>query len=295
MAEQLAYKLKNLEVAPPEASWKAISGLLDAEYVPAESVLAGRLTDLEIHPPAVVWEKIDTALQTPVIPRQKPATVFRLPALKVAAAAVLLALISVSAFYIFNQNLPTAVPHDPVVFNTPEPIVPDEPLKVTELHPETPVTASAKTSRSLQQPVQANTIQYAEVHFTDELPERRYSPITDDMIHPANNRPITVDAPPIRDEQGNIIMDMRLVSADNGQYVIVTSPNGEQTRISKKFAAMLSYLNEDAIPLNFSIDGLEWKFRFQQWRDRLLEEANFIPTAANYLDILEFKNLIDEN
>lgn len=295
MAEQLAHKLKNLEVAPPEASWKTISGLLDKEYVPAESVLAASLSNLEINPPKLVWEKINTALEIPAIPQQKPAALFRLPALKVAAAAVVLALISVSAFYIFNQNLPTAVPQEPLVFKTPESIVPEPPGNVTEISPEKPVTASAKTARSQQQPAQANTIQYAESHYSDELPERRYSPITEDMIHPANNRPITIDAPPIRDEQGNIIMDLRLVSADNSQYVVVTSPNGEQTRISKKFAAMLSYLNEDAIPLNFSIDGLEWKFRFQEWRDRLLEEANFIPTAANYLDILEFKNLIDEN
>ena len=107
--------------------------------------------------------------------------------------------------------------------------------------------------------------------------------------------PISVTAPPIYDDNGNIIMDVNLVSAPDENYIIVTSPNGEQTKISRKFLKMLCMMN-GGIDYNYmNAENYQWKMRFEEWRSKLLQQASYIPTANNFLDIVDLKELLQEN
>jgi hypothetical protein len=87
-------------------------------------------------------------------------------------------------------------------------------------------------------------------------------------------------------------------SADK-KYIIVTGPNGEQTRISAKFEKFIPYLNAGANkdeylnPVFF--ESTMWKIVFDNWRSRLLSNASFAPSGGNFLDIFELKKLIEEN
>lgn len=106
--------------------------------------------------------------------------------------------------------------------------------------------------------------------------------------------PVTVSAPPIRDEEGNLIMDIQVISDPGQPYIVVTSPNGDQTRISRKFLHYLSYLNGDYSYADMNSEGQQWKTRFEEWRNELLKEASFIPTANNFFDIFQLKELIED-
>jgi len=40
--------------------------------------------------------------------------------------------------------------------------------------------------------------------------------------------------------------------------------------------------------------GIHCKTQFEEWRNRILEQPAFIPTANNFFDIFELKDLIQE-
>jgi hypothetical protein len=108
---------------------------------------------------------------------------------------------------------------------------------------------------------------------------------------------ITIPTQPIRDNQGKIIMDEKLISAPDENYVTVTSPNGEQTKISKKFLHALSYMNAGSEDENIGIalqESAMWKWLFREWRQKLLTQPSFIPSTTNFLDIMELKEILHE-
>jgi hypothetical protein len=106
-------------------------------------------------------------------------------------------------------------------------------------------------------------------------------------------QPISVSAPLLRDKRGNIIMDLGLISNPREPYIVVTGPNGKQTKISNKFLKCLSYINGSS-SADTDLEGMECKSRFEEWRNKLLSEAAFIPTANNFFDIFEMKEMIQD-
>jgi hypothetical protein len=42
-------------------------------------------------------------------------------------------------------------------------------------------------------------------------------------------------------------------------------------------------------------EGSLWKWLFDEWRKKLLYQDSFIPTATNFLDIMEMKEILHEN
>lgn len=295
MNEQLRYKIEQAEITPPAENWAFISDRLHREYDVAESRLAVKLQHAQLTPPDNCWVAIRAALH-----QKKSTRLISLPALRMLAAAAVLVLVSVSAFYFFNANLPQSFPEqNAAVPAIPFPDVSEQLNSDPEDLSSIPTTGGTSNTNHTQSrsgtPKEAPQVLYAAQQIAEDNFVRPYTRIDRQKLLVNTAKTITVDAPPIRDERGNIILDLDLVSTENNQYVIVTSPGGEQTRISRKFAPVLTYLNEEAVPLSLSIDALEWKFRFQEWRNRLLAQASFIPTAANFLDIFELKNLIDEH
>lgn len=81
-------------------------------------------------------------------------------------------------------------------------------------------------------------------------------------------------------------------------YISVTGPNGQQTKISSKFVNVLLYMNNDSNIEQFEgyfsktfLESLVWKSKFQDWRNKILQ-TSLIPSADNFMDILELKDLI---
>ena len=109
--------------------------------------------------------------------------------------------------------------------------------------------------------------------------------------------PIIISSAPIVDANGVIIRDLDVLTT-NSNYIMVTGPNGQQTRISAKFASVIRYLNSNTADTEEYLDKVikesdTWKKRFQEWRSKI-SQSSFIPSSANFLDIIEFKNLIEE-
>jgi hypothetical protein len=69
---------------------------------------------------------------------------------------------------------------------------------------------------------------------------------------------------------------------------VVTAPNGEHVRISSKFS--------DAVTSLIGGDNVDyfWKSRFDSWKSKLMTNPSFIPSAGNFLDIAELKDLLKE-
>ncbi|WP_315816423.1 hypothetical protein [Paraflavitalea speifideaquila] len=93
-------------------------------------------------------------------------------------------------------------------------------------------------------------------------------------------------------------MDPNLIVSRDKNYIIITCPNGEQARLSTKFLPLLADLNATTDPAEYlgAIFGEKsiWKNRFSQWRYKLMQQASFVPTATNFLDIIALKDLIEE-
>ncbi len=102
---------------------------------------------------------------------------------------------------------------------------------------------------------------------------------------------VNIPARPYRDAAGKMVMDMNLLTTPGTQYVTVTAPNGEQTRISRKFLPVLTFLNTGADNGQFNA---ALKQKLQLLRKELLQQASFVPSAANFLDIMELKELLQD-
>jgi len=328
MSRSLQNRLKQHEETPPSSAWESISRRLDAEFVPSDLELSSKLQNAGIPPPAPAWEAISSALASPSTERTPlsitaasipaavsgttkprkdhidapPAPVRRLPALprlvrNVAAAAAIIAAIALGAVYLLPEEGTEKKPTSLVV-------APDR--------QERPLIAPADQkasdpSGSSLQAIAAAPDPSPTTHPRSQKPAHSSPPPPvyefQGDIEQANPQavqtvsqivPVTVSAPPIRDEDGNLIMDLQVISDPGQPYIVVTGPNGDQTRISRKFLHYLSYLNSDYSYTEMNSEERQWKNRFEEWRNELLREASFIPTANNFFDIFQLKELIED-
>ena len=270
---------------------------LDQEFVAADAPLAVKLENAMIEPPAAVWENIEAALDgTPVV--TEPAKVVPLYR-KMAVAAALIGVLILGVIYFLND---TPLSQQGLVNNAT--IVPDTNENISEedvmspaTHPGrvagSPLTENEQTRpplqrrglavsrNSYQQSPAAQMASFADMDIDDPKPVQMVSAM----------EPVQVDAPPIRDAKGNVIMDLSVISHPNEPYITVTSPNGSQTKISKKFLSCLSYLNGNYAASEINYEGQQWKSRFAEWRNKI-SEAGFIPGPNNFFDIFELQELI---
>ena len=121
-------------------------------------------------------------------------------------------------------------------------------------------------------------------------------------IFPGSELEIMIAAKPIRNANGEIIQNTQMkINHDDKQYISITGPNGQQTKISSKFLHLLLFINDDSdidqvdgyFDKNF-LESLIWKSRFQEWRNEIIN-TSFVPSLANFMDILEFKDLITKD
>jgi hypothetical protein len=162
------------------------------------------------------------------------------------------------------------------------------------------ITGAVRLFRKSAKP--ATQVQQAAYDETSDGPETANTDITYAKINGTDrvvsNENIAIPTEPIRDNLGNIIMDEKLISAPDINYVTVTGPNGEQTKISKKFLRALSYMNagndDDQSGIGLQESSM-WKWLFSEWRQKLLKQPTYIPSTTNFLDIMELKEILHEN
>lgn len=302
MADNQLHKLKNLEVPPPEGTWNKILERLNTEFDKEDAVLSKRLEYAEATPPAGLFNRISEKISTNKTTETGKVKIINAPYFKVAVAAAFIGIVSAAAFYFLNYNLPTSVQdtasHHLVNTDTTAVTLNNEAqasaeiLEKTEAVTKMPYTETTESfiHQATHQPA---TVQYAEL-YPNEFTTPGYVTINSDKMMVKPDSEFYIEAPLIRDETGAVIMDMGLVKDETGEFVIVTSPNGKQTRLSGKFADKLRYLNTGLLPVYFDFESFEWSHKFDEWRSLFMSNNNFIPTAGNFLDILELKNIIQK-
>lgn len=305
MSANVQHILLNLEAAPPPGAWDVISARLDAEFDAAAIKLAEKLYDWETSPPAAAWDNIALALQITPQTQEAPVKVIRLPFRKVAVAAAILAIVGFLTWNFLNSGPGNST----IVQNSLLPAIPGNNTTANdrEVQPSLPAIDASLGSR------RRNTINIPRRIIADNAMNADYARNTmpepdpmDDIRHATINglraESTTfrkgIKAPLIKDAGGNVILDKSLIITQDNNYIIITCPNGEQTRISTKFLPVLTDLNATSDPAEYfdavARENSIWKSRFSQWRTKLLQQATFAPTANNFLDLLTLKELIEE-
>ena len=290
MATTLAERLLQHEETPPQASWQTIALALGEtiELVP----LADKLQHYEVIPPDGAWTAIAAELYA--YNTRKPAVVKNLTALyKVSAVAISIGLVCTAGFYFFSKKpfkqgfLPVAIkPKD----TGPKPTLRklQDIIQESVTPPPLAILNKARTAISRKR----------KKYYAKADTVRLHNAAVDHLSFADTLISIMVNTKLIRNEKGAVIQNLNLLNNGDNKYISITSPNGEQTKISSKFLHALLYMRDNNYLDNFHgyvdrsfLESLVWKLKFQSWRKKLLETP-FIPSSYNYLDIFEFKELI---
>ena len=298
MSGSLQNKLQQFEVIPPPAVWDKISQQLNDEFVTTDANVSSKLDDASITAPAGMWDKIAQGISENDQPQAKT---FSLIYRRIAIAALIIGLLVTGGLYYFNRNVPgnaivNIVPEkketQAIVEERPKPRDSNNPAMLAQN--ESVIKKYKK--KSSQQTVKSEDDNYVvdeQPAFTEYNSNPEQAHIYDLQTVSAL-QPVSVSAPPLRDKKGNIILDASLISKPEDEYITVTGPNGKQTRISNKFLSCLGYINAGFISNDMDSRGIRCKAQFEEWRMKILAQPAFIPTANNFFDIFELKDLIQE-
>jgi len=310
MPVNIQHRILNAELAPPQEAWQVIAARLDEEYNPVEITISERLADASLAPPATAWSRIAADLSRPEqyeqpAPQAKVISMVR-RRLAVAATIAALLIAGIVLYFQFNRidNGDTVVTttgdNEPEATNAQgvdDSFMPDMGAAVSGLIPRrTRVRPSSLLVQTVSIPPAADPQARAvEVVPEPELPTVAVKPSS--LID--EEQKIAVAAPPIRDAKGKLVLNLDLLTSETANYVTVTSPGGEQTRISSKFVNVLAYLNNDPDTKEQYVDFLfrqssVWKKKFEEWRQRILASPTFSPTSSAFFDILDLRELVKD-
>jgi hypothetical protein len=305
MPANTSYILLNHEVTPPPGAWEHINARLDAEFDVRETMVAEKLYDAAVLPPAAVWQQISLTLATTEANEATPAKIVRFPFYKIAIAAALLGVVSYLTWSFLGNNKANGfVENTETPATTPDNNLPDNNPDIA-VSPSIPaidasITGGRRRVANIVRRMNSNPV-FTAAYVPEEQPEEtadiHYAGVNDLRATAVTSRK-GIKAPPIKDASGKIIMDQSLLMGGSNDYIIITCPNGEQTRISAKFLPLLNDMNGEMDPAEFLgemiLGNSMRKCRFFLWRDRLMKQASFVPAAANFFDIMELKEMLEE-
>jgi hypothetical protein len=312
MATNIKHTLYNLEVAPPPGIWPDIAARLNTEFDAEEIPVAQKMFDLSVTPPAAAWEKIAAHLPQQQI-AQKEGKLISLSVRKTIAAAAMV-LLTLSAWYFLDKTNSNDEPNVARKATTPSTV--DKGATVESRTPaadteidERPVESIDHKSLASLSAADAGLInaRYANRNRAWRTASIYYQPIATSYAGLDEDKAVAfteanapnVEAPLIRDANGQVILDKKLITSPDDCYITITSPNGQQTRISSKFLHIISTLNDDVEPQDYFDFMMQenslWKIRFSEWKEKFMTQASLIPTATSFTDILELKDLLMEN
>lgn len=285
-------KLLNYEVTPPIDAWAAIADelLTSNDLLP----LSKKLSDYEVAPPVDAWTFISKSLLTETeLPSGVLATYFKIPLFKVIAAAAILGVLITGGLYLSHLDLLK------------------DTLAVTHIYKADSINGESETKSTATAPITDDSELSDDPIIPVGVPKARKSSATtgkelrntkiQQTVLPRSEMEIMIAAKPIRNASGEIIQNHQITNYEDNQYISITGPNGQQTKISSKFLNMLLFINDDSdidqvdgyFDKNF-LESLIWKSRFQDWRNKIIS-TSFVPSSANFMDILEFKDLITKD
>jgi hypothetical protein len=303
----VAQKMLELSVTPPPGLWIDIAAELNSTLKADEASVCKRMYDLFVTPPVSVWKKIAAQL-----PQQQPAKkegkLISVNSWRAIAAAAAMVLLTIGTWYLLDKNNTAdtaSITPDPKPSTTNNRSTAPSKVRSTDIEiGERPVEREQLSQKQLAALTDNDVInrKYGNRHGARRTAWYDYQPIAtsysgmDDVNvdFTKENNPM-VEAPLIRDANGQVILDKKLVSPDDC-YITVTSPNGEQTRISSKFLHIISTINQDVEPQDefdfMTRESSLWKIRFSEWKEKFLNQASFVPTATSLTDILELRDLL---
>ena len=295
----VASKMDGFEAPPPASTWEAISTRLgdDGQY----TIVAAKMNNFETAPPALLWDKIAASLSepgTPVAAETAPVIQLRKILYRALAAAVIISVIVGGWMMLSNKSSV----HTEIVKNN-QAVTPAPSANLQEKTTVSPATATdADDTNVISIPTEAvaarqQNDRHHEANITYAEDDRVLKYAVVERLPAFHEGPIVISSAPIVDANGVVIRDMDVLTT-NSNYIMVTGPNGQQARISAKFASVIRYLNGSTDDTEEYLDKVikesdTWKKRFHEWRSKI-SQSSFIPSSANFLDIIEFKNLIEE-
>jgi hypothetical protein len=288
MSDILKNKMSNYEVLPPEDVWRNIISELDESKI--FQPLSEKMYGYEVEAPADSWSNISEALSNEA---KAPIKFLNSLYIKLGAAAIVIGVVLVSSLYLFNSeegNKENTVSNQQKL----EPKFPGQQSTAIDPAPDQPSVAANFPTLPLRKNLRLSDHAAIKSSFRQGFRQRRraltaaaITPRFIDMSKEMND--IIVQGRLIRNERGDIIKDAHIITGGgDDEYISVTGPNGQQTRISSKFADVVYYLNG-----NEHMQNTEWQTKFKNWRNRIMQ-TSFIPSSNNFLDILELKDFILE-
>lgn len=281
MDDRIQYKLFNLEVSPPPEAWEGIESALNNEK---STSLLSRFQSYEAEPPAEVWQRISHILSGE--PQKEITPIRRLRFGRMAAAAAVIGLIATGSYYFLFRDadaVPTALPVSASI------VPPVQEITEKTFPAEQTVNSPARSVKRIS--TVSPVIHLSIDPVQNDIRKPAGDPVNLNTSTSVHQNDIQVSAPPILDRNGKPLLDYQLLVSRDKNYISVTSPNGQQTRISSKFLPILTYLSGHS---NHSAESREWSIKFAEWKKKLLEDPDFIPAAGNYLDLLELPEIFEE-
>ena len=290
-AQAFAQRLQAVSFAPPTDSWQQIAARLDDDQQYRQ--LSVKMQSAAEAPPPAAWQHILASLnndeKSAIAPISKRPIVYRMAAAAV-VAALLFGLWLLKDFSGNNQlsiDISGALLQAPAAGTAPSIPRPNvEPQTNNSVHDQNTGAATVSAQRGF-------TTGTAGSHPGRPL---KYAVVSDIYTSPETS--IVISSPPIVDQYGQVIRDLEVLTTQSS-YLSIMGPNGETTRISSKFANAIRYLNgntEEPVEYldNVIRDSDTWKKRFQEWRSKI-SQSSFVPSTSNFLDILSFKDLLQQN
>jgi hypothetical protein len=303
MSGELKHKMHDYEVNPPQGVWNSIAEELQEheqlvhasdQHSPLALVsdpgpsttLATKMHAYKVTPPASVWRNIIAALKagapSKVIASQK---IYRWSA---AAAVILLA----GGYYFLNySDTARNIVHTKAAANTAN--------ENGQTNPDS--YSSANNGKAALSAVRlTSSTRYNREKIYDDEEDIKILPLsyvedTDPLT--GDDQTISVTPRPILTSSGELIQDKSVINPHNDEYISITAPNGQQTKISSRLINAMHYFASSNNTEKKEAEGDNkkdaWQQRINQWRKKVLQSA-FIPSSSNFLDILEMTELVEE-
>jgi len=281
MSDRLQHKMISYAVTPPATAWDTIAARLndDEKY----GTLSARVLQWETFPPPQICSEVLNALDKQPNNRSVSRTrrwVYRSAAAAVAACVLLV------AWTVFYRDAVTVL----VTKVTAPVIQPARKNNISIAAPDSTVTANqAAVSADTRVAVLKRGQSFTGASLNENvLPYALVS--NPETLHPV----AMISAPSVTVRKEDLLMITGLPA--NGNYLMVEGADGKLTRISAKFSNLIGLLTDSDEPES-DLDKIQtnssWKERFREWRNKI-RESSYIPASANFLDIMELKDLILE-
>jgi len=282
MSERLQHKMISYAVTPPATAWDTIAARLndDEKY----ETLSARVLQWETFPPPQICSEVLNALDKQ--PNNRSASRTRRWVYRSAAAAVAVCILLV-AWTVFYRDAVTVL----VTKVTAPVIQPAGKNNISTAAPDSTVTINpaAVSAGNTRLAVLKRGQSFTGASLNENvLPYALVS--NPETLHPV----AIISAPSVAARKEDLLMTTRLSA--NGNYLMVEGADGKPTRISAKFSNLIGLLTDSDEP-ETNLDKIQtnssWKERFREWRNKI-RESSYIPASANFLDIMELKDLILE-